>query len=190
MSLDIDMTLNSELERPCNLPSWLNLTSRSAIGWYKIYNTANVLLVIPRIAPNSTRTVWSRKMSERDSNPRVTTLPELRRRIRRPSHSDLGTAQHSSFPDTLRTISPQHGHVMPGRPVAVVAAAGPNSVLWAGGRQRRWSWSVTGVGGNRNNPPANVVGQLQRPRSRHTAPKADDSTTTKYLYFSTHKHNR
>ena len=110
MSLDIDMTLNSEVERPCNLPSWLNLTSRSAIGWYKIYNTANVLLVIPRIAPNSTRTVWSRKMSERDSNPRVTTLPELRRRFRRSSHSDLGSAQHSSFPDTLRTISPQHGH--------------------------------------------------------------------------------
>ena len=149
MSLDIDMTLNSEVERPCNLPSWLNLTSRSAIGWHKIYNTANVLLVIPRIAPNSTRTVWSRKMSERDSNPRVTTLPELRQRSRRPSHSDPGSAQHSSFPDTLRTISPQHGHVMPGRPVAVVAAAGPNSVLWAGGRQRRWSWSVTGgrVGG-------------------------------------------
>ena len=38
------------------------------------------------------------------------------------------------------------GHVMPGRPVAVVAAWPPrqvDSVLWAGGRQRRLSWSVT-----------------------------------------------
>ena len=41
------------------------------------------------------------------------------------------------------------GHVMPGRPVAVVAALPPwqvDSVLWAGGRQRRLSWSVTGGG--------------------------------------------
>ena len=164
------MILNSEVERPCILPSSLNLTSRSVIGWYKIYNTANVLLVIPRIAPNSTRTVWSRKMSERDSNPRLTTLPELRRRSRPPSHSDLGSAQHSSFPDTLRTISPQHGNVMPGRPVAVVAAAGPNSVLWAGGRERRWSWSVTGVGwgggGGRGG------GGIEQPTSKRSRPAA------------------
>ena len=183
------MILNSEVERPCILPSSLNLTSRSVIGWYKIYNTANVLLVIPRIAPNSTRTVWSRKMSERDSNPRLTTLPELRQRSRPPSHSDLGSAQHSSFPDTLRTISPQHGHVMPGRPVAVVAAAGPKTVCFelADGRDvgvGRWpGWGSHGGGGNRNNPPANAVGQLQRPRSRHTAPKADDSNNNKIPIF-------
>ena len=74
---------------------------------------------------------------------------------------------------------------MPGRPVAVVAAWPPLGRRLVGDGDRGWVW-----GGDRNNPPANAVDQLQRPRSRHTAPKADDTTTTKYLCFSTHKHDR
>ena len=60
-------------------------------------------------------------MLERDSNPRVTTLPELKRRFRPLSHSDLGVGPTLK----LCTISPQHCHVMPDRPVAVVAAWPP-----------------------------------------------------------------